>query len=59
MNTQMSSVDGFQSVAVMSLIHGQPARTYGKKRVCAFVDCGTRLSMYNPMNKCSIHELIA
>jgi hypothetical protein len=56
MSTQRTSVDGFQSITVMSLIHGQPSRTYGQGRVCASPDCGTWLSMYNPVNKCSIHK---
>lgn len=28
---------------------------YGQGRVCEESECGTILSMYNPLSKCSIH----
>jgi hypothetical protein len=59
MNLHGTSVDGFQSVAIMSLTHGQRSRTYGQERVCAHAECGTRLSMYNPMKNCSLHEQLS
>ena len=38
------------------LIHGNPARTFGKGRTCKVEGCGTRLSLYNPNARCSLHE---
>jgi hypothetical protein len=47
---------GRRGVAGTELVHGRPARTYGKGRVCSAAGCETTLSRYNPNAGCWIHS---
>jgi hypothetical protein len=38
------------------LIHGRPLRTFGRGRTCMVEGCNTRLSLYNPTVRCSLHD---
>ena len=33
-----------------------PNRSWSRGRVCEVPDCGTQLSIYNRVSKCSVHE---
>lgn len=41
----------------VAMDHAQvnPVRTHGKGRVCRDPGCGTKLSIYNPKDFCSLH----
>ena len=41
---------------VTELTRGHPVPTYGQGRVCAVSGCRTRLSVYNPKARCSVHD---
>lgn len=47
---------GSRMLAGSDLIHGSPVRTFGQGRTCKVEGCGTRLSLYNPNVRCSLHE---
>jgi hypothetical protein len=47
---------GTRLVAGSDLVHGRPLRTYGRGRMCMFEGCDTRLSLYNPTVRCSLHN---
>jgi hypothetical protein len=47
---------GRRGFAGTELVHGRPARTYGRGRVCSTEGCGTALSLYNPNPRCWIHS---
>jgi hypothetical protein len=36
----------------------EPSRAYAAGRVCAAPDCGTRLSVYNPLRYCALHAAL-
>ena len=46
---------GTRRVAASDLVHGRPLRTYRRGRTCTVEGCNTRLSLYNPSARCSIH----
>jgi hypothetical protein len=47
---------GTRLVTGSDLIHGRPLRTYGRGRTCVVEGCDTRLSLYNPNARCSLHD---
>jgi hypothetical protein len=49
---------GYRSrrMAGSDLVHGRPLRTYGQGRTCMVEGCDTRLSLYNPNTRCSLHD---
>ena len=47
---------GTRLVAGSDLVHGRPLRTYGPGRTCTMEGCDTRLSLYNPKGRCSLHD---
>jgi hypothetical protein len=47
---------GTRLLAGSDLVHGRPLRTYGRGRTCVVEGCGTRLSLYNPTLRCSLHD---
>lgn len=49
-------IDGSEWISGSGLLHGAPARTYRRGRICATSGCGTLLSRYNPTNRCSLHN---
>lgn len=48
--------DGTRLVAASDLVHGRPLRTYRRGRTCKVEGCNTRLSLYNPNPRCSLHD---
>jgi hypothetical protein len=50
------SASGSRRLAGSDLIHGSPVRTFGRGRTCKVEGCDTRLSLYNPNARCSLHE---
>jgi hypothetical protein len=55
MTTYARVGDGPRRVTGSDLIHGRPLRTYGRGRTCMVEGCNTRLSLYNPTVRCSLH----
>ena len=47
---------GTRLVTGSELVHGSQVRTYGRGRTCMAEGCGTRLSLYNPNARCSLHD---
>jgi hypothetical protein len=47
---------GSRLVAGSDLVHGRPLRTYRGGRTCLVEGCDTRLSLYNPNARCSLHD---
>jgi hypothetical protein len=47
---------GPRGVHGTELVHGPPARTFGRGRVCSRAGCGTKLSLYNPNPRCWMHS---
>jgi hypothetical protein len=47
---------GTRLVAGSDLVHGRPLKTYQQGRTCKVDGCGTRLSLYNPNPRCSLHD---
>jgi hypothetical protein len=43
-------------VAGTEMVRCRPSSTFGRRRVCAAPGCPTRLSIYNPTTRCSIHD---
>ena len=37
--------------------HDRPPRRFASRRLCAHVDCETRLSIYNDSEYCSLHHI--
>jgi hypothetical protein len=50
------TANGSRLLAGSDLVHGNPVRTFGKGRTCKVEGCDTRLSLYNPHARCSLHE---
>jgi hypothetical protein len=49
---------GSRLVAGSDLVHGRPLRTYRRGRTRMVEGCDTRLSLYNPNARCSLHDLV-
>lgn len=47
---------GEDTAAATSRLTGKPSEDHGTGRVCAEDDCITRLSRYNPAEKCYLHD---
>lgn len=43
------------SLAARPFVGGDPKQTYEPGRVCSFPLCKTRLSIYNPGDRCNTH----
>jgi hypothetical protein len=43
-------------VAGSDLVHGRPLRTYRRGRTCMVEGCDIRLSLYNPNERCALHD---
>ena len=43
-------------VAGSDLVHGRPLRTYRRGRTCTVEGCDIRLSLYNPNERCALHD---
>jgi hypothetical protein len=56
MSTYTKAGYGSRQVAGSDLIQGRPLRTYGRGRTCTVEGCCTRLSLYNPTARCSLHD---
>jgi hypothetical protein len=56
MTPYAKAANGSRMLAGSDLIHGSPVRTFGRGRTCKVEGCGTRLSLYNPNVRCSLHE---
>jgi hypothetical protein len=56
MSTYKNANFGFKRVSGTELIHGRASTTYGRGRICVTEGCRTRLSLYNPTARCSIHD---
>lgn len=47
---------GTRLVAGSDLVHGRPLRTYRRGRTCTVEGCDIRLSLYNPNERCALHD---
>ncbi len=56
MTTYAKFGHGTRLVIGSELIHGRPLRTYRPGRTCMAEGCDTRLSLYNPKQRCSLHD---
>jgi hypothetical protein len=48
-----------RSMAGTDAVRGRPVRSYGRGRRCATEGCGTRLSLYNPKERCALCMMTA
>jgi hypothetical protein len=56
MNHAKNGDRGHKWLVVTELTRGHPLATYGRGRVCDVSGCRTRLSVYNPETRCSLHD---
>ena len=56
MRTYENVRNGYKGVTATEMIQGRPSATYGRGRVCVAAGCRARLSLYNPGERCSLHD---
>jgi hypothetical protein len=56
MNMHQTPRHGSEGVSATPLPLGRPTTTFGGGRICSADGCTTRLSLYNPGAKCSVHH---
>jgi hypothetical protein len=47
---------GTRRISATELIHGRPTPSFGRGRVCTASGCRIHLSVYNPTDRCSLHD---